>query len=49
MGSGGLKETSKLSAKDYQINEYISEGAWGKVYAATHKSTQKRVALKFFG
>jgi serine/threonine protein kinase len=49
MGSGGLKENSKFNSKDYLIAEYISEGAWGKVYAATHKTTQKKVALKFFG
>lgn len=49
MGSGGLRENSKLNGKDYILEHYISEGAWGKVYVAINKNNQKKVALKFFG
>lgn len=35
--------------ENYEINEVVGTGGWGKVYSAMRKSDHKKVALKFFG
>jgi serine/threonine protein kinase/Ca2+-binding EF-hand superfamily protein len=38
-----------LSSDDYEVLNYVQEGALGKVYSGRCKSTNQLVALKFFG
>jgi hypothetical protein len=38
-----------LKAEDFEIDRFMSEGGWAKVYSATRKTDGVRVAMKFFG
>lgn len=38
-----------LKFEDFEIDKFLQEGGYGKVYSATRKSDGLRVAMKFFG
>ena len=46
----GLISSRKfLKFDDFEIDKFLQEGGYGKVYSATRKSDGLRVAMKFFG
>ena len=47
--SGLISSRRFLKFEDFEINEFLQEGGYGKVYSATRKSDGKKVAMKFFG
>jgi serine/threonine protein kinase len=38
-----------LCFNDFNIEDKLQEGGWGRVYSAVHIATNQRVAMKFFG
>jgi serine/threonine protein kinase len=47
--SGLISSRKFLKFEDFEIDKFLQEGGYGKVYAATRKSDGKKVAMKFFG
>lgn len=39
----------RVNVDDFTLGDFMQEGGWGKVFAATRNRDGKKVAMKFFG